>query len=97
MLDLLYNGMGIRARVCVSPLSSYLNIISMRMQRASIIIDCNTSKQLSCEGLESLIFHVVMLNKPQPWMERSYSEYTRIWRKMASRGLALVILLLALN
>ena len=30
-------------------------------------------------------------------MERSYSEYTRIWRKMASRGLALVILLLALK
>ena len=29
MLDLLYNGMGIRARVCVSPLSSYLYIISM--------------------------------------------------------------------
>ena len=28
MLDLLYNGMGIRARVCVSPLSSYLYIIS---------------------------------------------------------------------
>ena len=30
-------------------------------------------------------------------MERSYYEYTRIWRKMASRGLALVILLLALK
>ena len=29
MLDPLYNGMGIRARVCVSPLSSYLYIISM--------------------------------------------------------------------
>ena len=26
MLDLLYNGMEIRARVCVSPLSSYLYI-----------------------------------------------------------------------
>ena len=53
-----------------------------------IIIDCN--KTIICEGLESLIFHVVILNKPQPWMERSYSEYTRIWRKMQAVALPLL-------